>query len=1521
MFKKTTHTFIFIFYVFLSFYGFSQLSTTHYIPPLTSAEFGNAYVEDQYIYLSTPSTADITYTIAAAGESSANYITGSISNTNPREILIANGDGQLFIPSSETSQVMNNGGYIVTADAPIYVSVRVNAGGGAQAGALVSKGISALGTIFRAGSYTNENAQSNYLNFVSVMATEDNTQVTFGDLPSGLVIKNYTGTTPVTITLNQHESYIIATNSSTNIVNRDGLIGCLVTATKPIAVNTGSANGSFDNGSGRDYGIDQIAGLSKVGKEYIFVKGNGSNNWENILIVAHTDNTSISINGNPPIASINAGEYYLIEGNQYSINENMYVATSEDVFAYQGTGATSEANQGLFFVPPLSCETRGNIDNIATIDRIGNTVYAGGLSIVSRVGATITINNSTLSNFSVIGPNMVTGNPDYVTYKVTGLSGTVSVQGNDELYVAYFNVNGNATSGGFYSGFPSPPLINLNTAFATLGNCIPNIILEAANSELFDSLEWFFDDTSGSGFQSLGSTPNITPSQAGVYKLSGRIACNPIPIESLPIPISLCPDDRDNDGIIDNIDMDNDNDGVLNCLESLGDVTINLADSRNPTLVFQDATTNNAFVTSTYTQNNDSTTTNSFVGDTSGNFTSTILAGVNSENEYTLNFANAVNIKFSENATIDSNTSEKGIFIVKILPASKNITLVDPDNHLLVDTNFDGVFEVGIKQVSGSEIHFKINPNATGTTSYDFFANQIDSFTLTHRVSNTTMSSVFNGIVGLTCFDKDTDNDTIYDAYDLDSENDGIPDFVENQGVFLPLSGIDIDLNGLDDIYNITQSPIDTDGDGILDIYDLDSDNDGITDLLETGMLGILLDHNLDGIEDGSNVGTNGWVDAAESTPDSNTLGFLLNNPDNDSSFSYIDADSDGDGCSDVLEAGFSDANMDTYLGDRPPRVNAFGLVTNATDGYSIPNADYITEGSITISEQPIDTAVCLHNSTTLSISLSTPFDNLQWQLSTDRGASWSDVMNSSNIYSGATTTTLTIANTPSNFDHNYYRALIERNGNSCGLYSEIAVLTVHPQPIISSSVTLTQCDDDDPITIGFSFFNLIEANDKISANAANESFFYYTTEAAAQEGDLSSPEFIPNITAFENSTMNSDQIWARVENTLGCFSISQIQLSISSTAILTNILEQTLNQCDDFLDRNGNDNGNNNDRDGIAQFDFSTVDKIIKQEFIRLGQDALIPRYFRNKTDALAEENEIIDISNYRNIETSNSQLIYVRVDSAIENDCLGLKGLIRINVNPLPEFEVETPRLVCTSDPTFSIDLEPIEINSQEAFNYEWRRTSPDNTVSNQFISNNRILTATLPGKYTITLTKADGTSCSRSKSVNVQSSEVATITQNDIKINDLSNNNTVYIATTNLGIGTYDYALLEAGGTIMNYQDEPFFENVNPGFYTIHVRDMTCGTATINVSILGHPRFFTPNGDGINDIWQIKGLDTSLQTDTVIYIFDRYGKLLKQMTGTAIGWDGAYLGQLLPTDDYWFKILLADGRTYSGHFTLKR
>ena len=219
---------------------------------------------------------------------------------------IGSGYGQLFVNGYTAAPLQN--GYIIESNEPIYASVRMNGGGSSsQAGALVSKGANALGKAFRIGAFSNLNPQSSFLSFVSVMATEDNTQVIFDKNTSGLIFENglTSADLPLTITLNQGESYVMALKANESIANRDGIIGMSVVSDKDIAVNCGSTNGSFAEGNGRDYGIDQIVGADKIGTEYIFIRGDGLNSFENVIIVANENNTEVFINnGTTAVANL-----------------------------------------------------------------------------------------------------------------------------------------------------------------------------------------------------------------------------------------------------------------------------------------------------------------------------------------------------------------------------------------------------------------------------------------------------------------------------------------------------------------------------------------------------------------------------------------------------------------------------------------------------------------------------------------------------------------------------------------------------------------------------------------------------------------------------------------------------------------------------------------------------------------------------------------------------------------------------------------------------------------------------------------------------------------------------------------------------------------------------------------------------------------------------------------------------------------------------------------------------------------
>ena len=160
-----------LFLLVFVFSGFAQLSKIHYIPPLTSGP-SNADPLDQWFYISTPINGDVSFKIKPVGGTADQEISYIVNNLNPKKIEIASeGYSQLFQDPATTSSVTNNKGYIIESQDVIYVSIRMNAGGNAQAGALVSKGENALGKLFRIGTYDNKgNPGNNYMNFFSVMA-------------------------------------------------------------------------------------------------------------------------------------------------------------------------------------------------------------------------------------------------------------------------------------------------------------------------------------------------------------------------------------------------------------------------------------------------------------------------------------------------------------------------------------------------------------------------------------------------------------------------------------------------------------------------------------------------------------------------------------------------------------------------------------------------------------------------------------------------------------------------------------------------------------------------------------------------------------------------------------------------------------------------------------------------------------------------------------------------------------------------------------------------------------------------------------------------------------------------------------------------------------------------------------------------------------------------------------------------------------------------------------------------------
>ncbi len=1717
--KKTSLLYLFLFF---SLNCFAQLSKTHYIPPLSGTDY--EVVQGHYLYISTPSTTPVNVNIIAIGGGTTSV---TVTNNSPKEYYINSGnDTQLMASGSNLNKPISNKGFIIEANNLVYVAVRVISGNNNQAGSLTSKGMSALGKEFRVGAFINTgiSGSSNLrYTFLSILATENNTKIEFKDIKPGVTLVNNSGVgnTPASIVLNRGESYVLATEDN-NIANKDGLIGALVKSDKPIAFNCGSFSGTNGNTSNRDLGFDQIVPMEKIisglapnssgdiETEYIFVRGAAPSTLDIIerpLIVAHHDGTNIYINGNTIPITINAGEYYIINGSDFGTDKNIYVRTSKPVFAYQSVGGASQANQQLFFVPPLNCSTPNFVNNIPFIENVGNLPFTtnSGLNIVTKTGANLQIginginySSNSLPSGITISSNIVTTKNSYTTYRITGLKGNIGVFSDQQVYVSYFGSNGAATYGGYYSGFDIKPEITSDKLVATSSSCIPNALLKASTASIYNSFEWFLNDST---IPIAGENSNFyNPTQPGFYKVKvSNSNCGSFTFSD-NIPISNCPSDIDNDLIADNIDLDNDNDGISNCTESYGDQSINISNLSSGNLTIGNY--NNSFIETITTTGNASSTP--FTGKTDGSFISEIPAGIGNSETYTITFDKPISLSMNYVTTASPNdllNSEAEYTVNSDL--DKTITILNPNNQLLIDTNYDGVYESGVTQFSSFEIRFRLNstiPLAAGTGNFKLLTNLTKSLRFTHKNLSDTNTNKSTFKIMATCIPRDTDLDGIADQLDLDSDNDGIPDNSEAEGKnSVSLLKEDTNKDGLYDIYGSGINCIDSDSDGVKDYLDLDSDNDGIYDLVESG--NNAADINLDGVVDGlpTSFGTNGLSDSIETSADSQVINYTIADTDGDGIRNYIELDSDNDLCNDVIEAGFLDPNSDGLLGNNPLTVDTNGIVTSGT-AYTNPGVNYITTAPIIITTQPIVTPSCELQNTTISL-VDNGGNTYQWQVY--NGSNWADITNNS-TYSGATSNTLSITNVSQTMNGYKYRVQLNKIGNSCGLISAETTLTVYQLPIVKD-VTIVQCDSDSNPD-GKTFFNLTVNNDLISSNYINENFTYYTSPTGANSGLTT--DLIVNDLAFENTSASLMYVWARITDKItGCFSVAKLTLKVPATNLLPSYKIPIPTVCDDFLDTNGINNSNNNNRDGIATFDFSWTKATILS-MLPTNQVYTI-NYYRNKSDALAEINLITDISNYRNIGYPNYQDIWVRVESKLDNTCVGLGPYITLKVEALPfanpviiprqcddnqdgiynfdtsilestllngqtnvtvtyfdqnnmplkdangiaitspfppnfKSKSQTIKAVVTNNSTlgcfdetlilFTVDdlpeafsipaaltsacddeLDPLDQDGKFAFDtttiqttilgtqsglivkyYDENGNTLASPLPNPFITGTQNVTATvinplnlsctatttihfvvnaLPkinlntngsenelicsniptffvnldagiqdgsptnyytyiwskdgtimptetnynlnvnsnGDYLVKVTTAAG--CNRTRSINVTSSDIATI--NSIDITDLSDVNSITIHAS--GKGNYEFSLDAPFGP---FQTSNLFENVAAGIHDVYVIDTNgCGTVTKQIAVIGVPKFFTPNGDGYNDYWNVKGVNNIFNSKSIIYIFDRYGKLLKQILPSSQGWDGTINGSPMPADDYWYSVQLEDGRETKGHFSLKR
>jgi len=425
--------------------------------------------------------------------------------------------------------------------------------------------------------------------------------------------------------------------------------------------------------------------------------------------------------------------------------------------------------------------------------------------------------------------------------------------------------------------------------------------------------------------------------------------------------------------------------------------------------------------------------------------------------------------------------------------------------------------------------------------------------------------------------------------------------------------------------------------------------------------------------------------------------------------------------------------------------------------------------------------------------------------------------------------------------------------------------------PEFPASIPLVQCDVDLENSIdGLTRLNLEQA----ILDTQNANISYYET---TNDRDMDNP--ITNPSNYINTTPFNQVIYYRAI-TNNCESLGEILLEVNPTIVSLNTMSP-IQRCDENTDESINK----------ATFDLESI-----RQNSYAGLDVA---FYENIEDVSLEENPLD--GNY----TTGTTTLFVRLET--NNQCQGVEEL-ELVVQPLPEVFLEENYQVCT-------DGEPLLIDAPTGFSsYSWQKIE-DGQIEE--ISIDLQVAIDEGGNYRLeveTLFQSNGETlnCSSSTDFTVTPSNRATIVE--ILIDASTRGNLVEVEV--IGDGDYEFSL---DGE--NFQESPNFDNVESGFQTVFVRDKNgCGITQREISVLGFPKFFTPNGDGANDTWQIIGADKNLE-DREINIFDRYGKLVKQISTNTIGWDGQMNGKPLPSSDYWFKITLDNGKELKGHFSLKR
>ncbi|MFB9076267.1 T9SS type B sorting domain-containing protein [Flavobacterium procerum] len=443
----------------------------------------------------------------------------------------------------------------------------------------------------------------------------------------------------------------------------------------------------------------------------------------------------------------------------------------------------------------------------------------------------------------------------------------------------------------------------------------------------------------------------------------------------------------------------------------------------------------------------------------------------------------------------------------------------------------------------------------------------------------------------------------------------------------------------------------------------------------------------------------------------------------------------------------------------------------------------------------------------------------------------------------------------------------------SCSTCTDVDTECTPPQ--VQTPSALSECDD--AVEDGLKIVNLTSKNDEITNQNTQLLVKYYLNAAdSANEIPISNPA------AFQTTIPYSQSIIVEVSDASGCKTFVDLQIQINKKPAPVALLEKT-----------------------VCQSDFYDL-SIYENEILNGETGTSISGYFISRTNA---ENNSNAISNFRNYTiSSNSQSVFIRVQNA--SGCFSISEL-KINIIPIEGVNLREKYTICYDANGNLISPAVIETGlSMTDFKFKWYRNGQLQP------SENDSFTAVQPGTYTVEVTNSYNCPA-KSATTNVVLSNGPESLKASVVSEFFADNATIMATVT--GTGNFVYSLDDGPEQESNY-----FYNVSSGTHIVRVKDANgcAGTLSVEVFVVDYPKFFTPNGDGYNDTWNITSLKD--QKNAIIYIFDRYGKLITSIKPSGEGWNGNYNGNSLPSTDYWFKVTYYENlieKEFKAHFSLKR